>query len=105
MAGAACKVIINMFIRALTNALEVILTNPSIHLGKIPDAARLKLIQRLADVDLSVYEGDTDLMPEGGLTGIIFELQRYGLVTDEVWQVLHRPEALGSKTHMGTEKE
>lgn len=105
MAGAACKTIIDMIMRALINAIEVILLNPNINQGKIPEPKRLELIQRLADVDLSMYEGNTDLLPEGGLTGILFEFQRYGLVTEEIWEILRKPFIVGDKTRKSKKNE
>lgn len=86
MAGAACKVIINMSLRALIQAVETILLNPQINQGKIPENDRLMLVQRLADIDLATYTGD--FMPSGGVRGIVMEMQKHGLVTDEVWMIL-----------------
>lgn len=91
MAGAACKVIINMFMRALISAVEMILLNPNINQGKIPEADRLMLIQRLADIDIAAYTGD--FMPSGGVRGIVRQMQKYDLVTDEVWVLLNNVES------------
>lgn len=89
MAGAACKVVINNGIKALTESLERILIDPNVHQDRLPEDVRLDLIQRMADVDLSTYSGC--LMPPGGLTGVMVELERHGLVTAEVWEVYARP--------------
>lgn len=95
MAGAACKVIINMLLRALIQAVESILLNANINQGKIPEPIRLSLVQRLADIDLATYTGD--FMPSGGVRGIVREMEKYGLVTDEVWQILNNLESATKK--------
>lgn len=92
MAGAACKVIINMMLRALIQAVETILLDASINQGKIPETVRLTLIQRLADIDLATYTGD--FMPSGGVRGIVREMQKYDLVTAEVWAILNNIDAV-----------
>lgn len=91
MAREACKIIIDNGVRALVDSIERILIDKDVYEGRLPENVRLALIQRLADTDLSVFEGDTNLMPEGGLTGILLELQKYGLVTEEVWLVYRKP--------------
>jgi hypothetical protein len=92
MAGAACKVIINMGVKALTEAVERILIDPNVHQNRLPETIRMELIQRLADNDIIAYKGDSEPSINSlGVSGIVIELQRYGLVTDEVWQVYNLP--------------
>lgn len=96
MAGPACKVIINNQTHGLSAALETILTDPDIYTccgDKLTEDKRLRLLQRLADVDLAAYDGSE--APKGGLAGIVLELQEVGLVTAEVWQVLRNPKLEG----------
>ena len=93
MSGQVCKVIINMLLQALMKALETILLTPAIHRDRLPEDVRMSLIQKLADIDLASYRGDGSLLPDGGLAGIVEVLQDHGMVTDEVWEILHRPEA------------
>lgn len=95
MAGAACKVIINMLLRALIQSVETILLNANINQGKIPEPTRLALVQRLADIDLATYTGD--FMPSGGVRGIVREMQKYDLVTDEVWSILNNLDTVTKK--------
>lgn len=97
MARAACKVIINGTLAALVESIETVLTSPWIHQDKIPTEERIALIQRLADVDLASYTGDRALLPDGGVAGILVDLQNYGLVSEEVWVILRRPETNASK--------
>lgn len=89
MAGGACKLLINGGIGALTKGLEIILTNPAINMGKIPDRERKEMIQRLADCDIAAYTGGE--MPKGGVSGIALELQRYDLLSDDIWEIYARP--------------
>lgn len=91
MAREACKIIINNGVQALISSIERILIDKDVYTGRLPEDVRLSLIQRLADLDLAVYEGNTALMGEGGLTGILIELEKHGLVTDEVWSIYHKP--------------
>lgn len=97
MAGAACKVVINNGVKALMGAIERILLSKEIHADRLLESVRLDLIQRLADVDIATYTGKE--APVGGLTGILVELERYGLVTDEVWQIYCRPTEAAAKPH------
>lgn len=91
MAGAACKVVINQGMIAMTRAVERILINPAVHGDRIPDKERLELIQRLADCDIAVYSGGT--LPEGGVAGILVELEeKWKVVTPEVWEIYRKPE-------------
>jgi hypothetical protein len=91
MAGAACKVVINNGVRALIESIERVLIDRDVHQDRIPFTDRMVLIQKLADVDISSLTGDVKLMPTGGVLGILVELEKYGLVTDEVWKVFTKP--------------
>lgn len=90
MAGAACKVIINNGVQGLIKAIETVLTDSNIHQDRIPYEDRMVLIQKLADVDLASYS-ECVQAPTGGVAGILLQLEKYGLVTDEVWQVYRKP--------------
>ena len=84
MAGIVCKAAINSLIIALTQALERILTDPNIHGDKIPESARRAMIQEMANIDLETYKG---------LSSILVKLQTdYGVISNDVWEILNRPE-------------
>lgn len=95
MAGAACKVIINNGLHALTTSLEQILT--TLPQTQLPEEARKDLIQELADVDICSYNGD-GAMPSGGLRGIMLKLQDLGILSDDIWEVYARGVISQSKT-------
>lgn len=90
MARNICKIIINNSLQALARSLEEALINPDVHMGKIPDDKRRELIQRMANIDIAAYGQGP--MPDGGLGGILLELESMGLVTEDVWQIYARPE-------------
>ncbi len=84
MAGIVCKAAINSLIIALMEALERILTDPDIHGNKVPESARNRMIQEMADLDLATYRG---------LSKILLTLQDdYGVVSDDVWVILNKPD-------------
>lgn len=89
MAGAACKVIINQLLAAISAAIEEILLDPTIHGASLPDKVREDLIQRHADCDLALYGAKE--MPLGGLIGIIEVLDKHGLISADVWMILRKP--------------
>lgn len=89
MAGAACKVIINQLLAALSEAIEEILLNPSIYQPKLSEDVRDDLIQRHADCDLALYGAKE--MPLGGLMGIMEVLDKHGLISADVWMILRKP--------------
>ena len=60
-------------------------------MGRLPEAKRLAILERLARVDVAAYTGDREMLPEGGLAGILCELEEAKLVTDDVWTVLRKP--------------
>lgn len=91
MAGAACKVVINNGLQALTRSVERILTDPDIHMERVPEEERLLLIQRLADCDLATYSTEKH-MPDGGVAAILKRLEKWGVVTAEVWEIYRRPD-------------
>ena len=92
MAGAACKVVIDQGLAALISAIERILLDPDVHGGRIPEQDRLDLIQRLADCDLAIYSGGP--VPAGGVAGILMDLEKWGVVTPEVWEIYRKPEVI-----------
>lgn len=82
---AACKVVINGGLRAFSEALERILTDPDINGGKIPDGIRYDLIDRQARCDIALMHGGE--MPEGGLVGIARELEKCDVLSPDIWSV------------------
>lgn len=91
MARVYCKIIINEGLMALMRSLEKILTDPDIHMGLIPDEKRRSMVDRMAKIDIASYGKGP--MPEGGLGGILLELEDLGFITPDVWQIYARPEA------------
>lgn len=85
MARNVCKIIINNGLIALARSLEKILIDPDVNMGKIPEAKRGELIQRMADIDIAAFTGEN--MPKGGLRGVMMELADLGLVSDDVWKI------------------
>ena len=91
MAGVACKIIINNGMGALAQSLESALTSPLVRGEMVKAEICDALIQRMADIDLATYDPEAHEMPPGGLAGVMLELQGYGVITDEVWEVYRRP--------------
>ena len=89
MAGPACKVVIDHGLHAAMSAAERILIDPSVHMDRIPEEARMGLIQMLAEVAIAAYQGGR--VPHGGVAGILVMLEQYGIVTAEVWSIFRRP--------------
>jgi len=44
-----------------------------------------QLIQRMADIDIAAYQGGK--VPDGGLVGIMKELEEKGVLTAEIWNI------------------
>lgn len=88
MAGAACKVIINGGIAALTHSLERILIEPELNGGKIDDKERRRMIQSLADLDQTVYAGGTVGMC---LQEMMVRLEELGVLSADVWKIYTPP--------------
>lgn len=84
MAGAACKVLENNGVRALTVSLERILTEPNLHGGKIEDRERRAMIQQLADIDAIAYHGGTVKI---SLVDIMIRLQELEILSPDIWTV------------------
>jgi len=82
MAGAACKVIINNGLRALTTSLEQILVEMPLS-NKMDENTRQTMIQDLADVDIASLTGNSSC----GLIDIMERLQSLGILSDDVWRV------------------
>jgi len=85
MAKAACKIIINGGYIAASQSLEKILMHPLVRGVMIPEEYADQLIQRMADIDLAAYSGGK--VPEGGLVGIMKELEEKGVFTPEIWWI------------------
>jgi len=85
MAGAACKVIINNGVGGLSRAIETVLTHPLVRDKMLSSSRCDELIQKLADVDRASYDPECCKMPEGGLRGILVELRKEKVITDEVF--------------------
>lgn len=91
MSGPRCKIIINGIVQGLIGALEDVLTDGLLML-EVDVKKKDDWLQRLANCDLAVYDGNGRLLPDGGLCGIVLEMEKAGLVTDEVWYVLRHPD-------------
>lgn len=83
--GPACKIIINGNIRALTEGLERVLMSPLVRDVMLPSKECNDYIQRMADIDIIVYQGG--VIPNGGLKGIMQELEDKKVFTSEVWSI------------------
>lgn len=79
-----CKIIINEGIRALSMALERILTSPDVMTALGPVKSD-DYIKRLQEVDLVAYCGGVG---NGGLKGIVSDLVRDGILHADVWKLL-----------------
>ncbi len=99
MAAARCKIIIDGGRTALANALErVLIDELALRRGLLSDdtpldgvtrGAVLKMIQTLADIDISAMHGTP--MPTGGLLGVVCVLESWGWFDADVWKVLPKP--------------
>jgi hypothetical protein len=92
MAGAACKVVINQGVRALSEALEEILSNPTILAGRLSQEDAEGLLDRLVRLDLACVDGQQQ--PDDSLLDILAVLVGKGIVTDEVWRLYANPESV-----------
>lgn len=90
MAGPRCKIILNGIVQGLIRSLENVLTNDSL-MAEVDETKRNDWLQRLANCDLAVYNGNIYLLPKGGLCAIVSEMEDACLVTDEIWYVLRKP--------------
>lgn len=90
MSGPRCKIILNGIVQGLIKGLEEVLTDGMLMLEVDVDKKN-DWLQRLANSDLAVYDGNSKLLPEGGLCQIVLEMEKAGLVTNEVWYVLRHP--------------
>lgn len=96
MAKAACKIIINGGYIAASQSLEKILMHPLVRGVMISSEHADLLIQRMADIDIAAYSGG--VVPEGGLVGIMRELEEEGVFTPEIWNIYGRPEVNEKET-------
>lgn len=90
MSGPRCKIILNGIVQGLIKALEDVLTDSMLML-EVDVKKKDDWLQRLANCDLAVYDGNNELLPEGGLCQIVLEMEKAGLVTSEIWYVLRHP--------------
>lgn len=86
-----CKVIINNVMAAIVESVEKILVDENLHQGKIPYIDRMRMVDKLRDIDLAAYSGDK--IPEGGVVSIIQELEDKWMVIEvpDVWRLLRKP--------------
>lgn len=99
MAGARCKIIIDGGRTTLANALEKILVeelairreimSDDTPIYGVSRGSILKMIQTLADIDISAMHGTP--MPTGGLLGVVCVLESWGWFDADVWKVLPKP--------------
>jgi len=89
MSRQACKIIIDGGVWGLSESLRQILTEPALNRGKIPDENRINLLDKLVKIDTAAYRGGE--VPGYGLAGIMIQLEDYGLVSPDVWEVFARP--------------
>lgn len=90
MSRTVCKIIIDNGVWGLSESLRQSLTDPNLNLGLIPDEIRFGLLDRLSKIDVAAYTGDE--MPAYGLGGIMVQLEDYGLISPDVWEIFVRPE-------------
>jgi hypothetical protein len=90
MAKAACKVIINNGLKAISTSLETILLHPLVRDKMLAAEKCDELIQCMADIDIATYQGRP--IPHGGLIGIMKQLESAGVFTAEIWEVFAKPE-------------
>lgn len=90
MAGAACKVVINQGLIALSNSLETILTNPDLSGGLIPESARREMLQNMADLDIATYTGSKSRAATN-LQEIMKRLEEVGVLSADVWKIYAAP--------------
>lgn len=93
MGGVVCKQVIDQGVWGLSESLRVALTDPNLYgmaTPPIPEKVRTGLIDRLSKIDVAAYTGDE--MPAYGLGGIMVQLEDYGLISPDVWEIFVRPE-------------
>lgn len=89
--GGACKIIINEMTRALSEALERILLADYVRDRLMPAGRCDELLQMLVEAELGFYQG-TPVAAGLSPAQIVAELVERGVVTEEVWRVLAKPE-------------
>lgn len=87
MAGAACKVLENNGIRALSVSLERILIEPELNGGLIYDKERKEMLQQMADIDRVAYHGGT---VEVSYVDIMVRLEGMGVLSPDIWNIYAR---------------
>lgn len=87
--GGACKLLLNSGVRALSEAMERVLTNLHILAGRLSQDEADGLLERLTKLDLNCADGaDGD---GDSLLKILAVLVDRKIVTDEVWRLYARP--------------
>lgn len=89
MSGPACKIILNGGVWGLSDGIRQILTDPNINMGFVPEKIRKGLLDRLARIDVAAMTGGQ--VPVYGLGGIMVQLEDYGLISPDVWEIFVRP--------------
>lgn len=92
MGGVVCKVVIDQGIWGLSESLRQALTDPDLYgmaSPPIPDRIRLGLVDKLTKIDIATYCGGR--VPAYGLGGIMVQLEDYGLISPDVWEIFVRP--------------
>lgn len=92
MAHAACKIIIDNGVRALSSSLEQVLMHPLVRGPMISAEKCDDLIQVLADVDLASYLGKEVGRSSMGMVGVLNVLYQERVITDEVYSLLRHPD-------------
>lgn len=92
MGGVVCKQVIDQGVWGLSESIRKALTDPDLYglaQPAIPDWIRKGLIDKLTKIDVAAYTGGQ--VPVYGLGGIMVQLEDYGLISPDVWQVFVRP--------------
>ena len=75
-------------LQKLVNSCRGLLSDDT-PLDGVTRGAVLKMIQTLADIDISAMHGTP--MPTGGLLGVVCVLESWGWFDADVWKVLPKP--------------
>lgn len=93
MGGVVCKQVIDQGVWGLSESLRITLTDPNYYglaSPPIPDKVRSALIDKLSKIDVAAFTGGE--VPAYGLGGIMVQLEDYGLISPDVWEIFVRPE-------------
>lgn len=92
MGGVVCKQVIDQGVWGLSESIRKALTDSDMYglaSPPIPVKIRSKLIDKLTKIDVAAYRGGE--VPAYGLGGIMVQLEDYGLISPDVWEVFARP--------------